>query len=175
MLLHTCAMAAAGMGRACCACWDTHAHPVCSSCVLQDDKYRVQHRIYERQYAQLYFARLCMLSNAMRERVAAKWPGVLSEYTSGNCSLSIRRIHKLLARGSDHRVCVVSGLAAVFKEPLGTCFPLVTPLGIPGAPSTGPLTPLTPHHSGAQTWLQDAWLPLKTTLATTWVPLHEQA
>lgn len=57
----------------------THAHPVCSSCVLQDDKYRVQHRIYERQYAQLYFARLCMLSNAMRERVAAKWPGVLSE------------------------------------------------------------------------------------------------
>lgn len=44
----------------------------------------------------------------------------------------------------------------------------MTPLSIPGAPSTRPLTPLTPHHSGAQTWHQDAWLPLKTTLATTW-------
>lgn len=50
---------------------------------LQDERFRLQsQRTYDRQYAQLYFARLMSLQPAMKERIAQEWPGVPRGYTS---------------------------------------------------------------------------------------------
>lgn len=41
----------------------------------QDDKFIIGKRIYERQYAQLYFARLMTLGPVVLQQAQAKWPG----------------------------------------------------------------------------------------------------
>ncbi|KAG2422561.1 hypothetical protein HXX76_015941 [Chlamydomonas incerta] len=41
-----------------------------------DGRFRASKRTYERQYAQLYFSRLMLLKNVMRNRVEQLWPGM---------------------------------------------------------------------------------------------------
>lgn len=46
-------------------------------------RFRLQsQRTYDRQYAQLYFARLMSLQPPMKERIAQEWPGVPRGCTS---------------------------------------------------------------------------------------------
>jgi hypothetical protein len=46
---------------------------------LQNERFRLPKRQYNRQYAQLYFSRLKLLEAAVRERAAAVWPGLPGE------------------------------------------------------------------------------------------------
>ena len=49
----------------------------------QDSRFMLAtQRTYDRQYAQLYYARLMALGPLLRERVAQQWPGIESECTS---------------------------------------------------------------------------------------------
>mmetsp|Transcript_5461 Transcript_5461/g.14757 ORF Transcript_5461/g.14757 Transcript_5461/m.14757 type:complete len:460 (-) Transcript_5461:556-1935(-) len=47
-----------------------------ASYVNKDEPFHIQQRTYERQYAQLYYARLSMMRPPLEEQVARKWPGV---------------------------------------------------------------------------------------------------
>ena len=47
---------------------------------MQDGQYLVSKRSYDRQYANLYFARLTKAAPIMRERATSKWPSVESGY-----------------------------------------------------------------------------------------------
>jgi len=47
----------------------------------QDAPFHIEHRTYERQYAQLYFARLNMMKPALHKQIAHKWP-----HASGGCA-----------------------------------------------------------------------------------------
>ncbi|KAL6752310.1 DNA polymerase alpha/epsilon subunit B-domain-containing protein [Haematococcus lacustris] len=51
--------------------------PRCTAAyVNQDEPFRVTDRSYEKQYAQLYFARLSMMAKVMQAQVAKNWPGI---------------------------------------------------------------------------------------------------
>lgn len=43
---------------------------------MQDDEFRILQRSYDRQYAQLYFARLMVMSQRVREQATQRWPNV---------------------------------------------------------------------------------------------------
>ncbi len=46
---------------------------------MQDAPFRINQRLYERQYAQLYFARLRLMAEALEKEAARRWPGVQRE------------------------------------------------------------------------------------------------
>lgn len=54
------------LDNCCCCC---HC-----ACGLQDDKFLVSKRNFERQYAQLYFSRLMLLQSTMEQQVQKAWP-----------------------------------------------------------------------------------------------------
>mmetsp|Transcript_34598 Transcript_34598/g.87513 ORF Transcript_34598/g.87513 Transcript_34598/m.87513 type:complete len:484 (-) Transcript_34598:388-1839(-) len=67
--------------------------------VNKDDPYRILQRSYERQYAQLYFARLMVMSKAVKQQVAARWAG-----------LPMVKILEVGAQEEGLEVCVVGTL-----------------------------------------------------------------
>ena len=42
----------------------------------QDDRFRLQKKSYDNQYAQLYYCRLQRMQPGLRKRVEREWPGV---------------------------------------------------------------------------------------------------
>ncbi len=58
----------------------THTNMTLPCACFQDEPFHVQQRTYERQYAQLYYARLSMMREPLTAQVAQRWPGVESEW-----------------------------------------------------------------------------------------------
>lgn len=46
---------------------------------LQDERFRIEKRTYDNQYAQLYYCRLLKMAPRLAERVKTQWPGVPSK------------------------------------------------------------------------------------------------
>ena len=46
---------------------------------LQGERFKLSHRVYDRQYAQIYFQRLMMLKPKLLQQVKKLWPGVAGD------------------------------------------------------------------------------------------------
>jgi hypothetical protein len=46
---------------------------------MQDERFRIEKRTYDNQYAQLYFCRLLKMAPRLKDRMQRAWPGVQSE------------------------------------------------------------------------------------------------
>ncbi len=44
--------------------------------VLQDERFRIEKRTYDNQYAQLYYCRLLKMAPRLKQRIGKQWPGV---------------------------------------------------------------------------------------------------
>ena len=51
-------------------------HTNICGCLGQDDRFRLQKKSYDNQYAQLYYCRLQRMQPGLRKRVEREWPGV---------------------------------------------------------------------------------------------------
>ena len=55
-----------------------HSHMERLLC-LQGERFKLNHRVYDRQYAQIYFQRLMMLKPKLLQQVKKLWPGVAGD------------------------------------------------------------------------------------------------
>ena len=58
-----------------CVCTATMEWQLC----LQGERFKLSHRVYDRQYAQIYFQRLMMLKPKLLQQVKKLWPGVAGD------------------------------------------------------------------------------------------------
>ncbi|CAK0784791.1 hypothetical protein CVIRNUC_007995 [Coccomyxa viridis] len=70
-----------------------------ASYICKDDRFRLQKKSYDNQYAQLYYCRLQRMQPGLRKRVEREWPGV--------------RVSKILELPENQEVAVVG---TVYKE-----------------------------------------------------------
>ena len=45
------------------------------TCTIQDDRFRLQKKSYDNQYAQLYYCRLLRMQPALTKQIQKEWPG----------------------------------------------------------------------------------------------------
>lgn len=48
----------------------------------QDDRFRLQKKSYDNQYAQLYYCRLQRMQPGLKDRITREWPGTKSKQSS---------------------------------------------------------------------------------------------
>ena len=49
---------------------------------LQDERFRIEKRTYDNQYAQLYYCRLLKMAPRLKQRIEKQWPGVAGRHRS---------------------------------------------------------------------------------------------